>query len=233
MFYAQPACAAPAVWRIVRGMAALRVGRMAALHPRAVLAMRAGPTAALHPRVACNVAGRWPPPSHRADVAAAAAASPASSHVEALPASQSTPPLPTSDESEELLRIRHSCAHIMAMAVQRLHKGAQVTIGPWTERGFFYDFDMPQPLTERDLPKIRKEMQRILKKNLPFVREEVSAAEARRRIQARRRHAAAHLARASADVRRTHMTRLWLSAMVPALCRMLASYTSSRFWTRF
>lgn len=108
------------------------------------------------------------------------------------------------------------CAHIMAMAVQRLHKGAQVglgpmrrtappcrtpfawptpapflhrrrqvTIGPWTERGFFYDFDMPQPLTERDLPKIRKEMQRILKKNLPFVREEVPAEEARRRIQAR------------------------------------------------
>lgn len=92
--------------------------------------------------------------------------------------------LPTSDESEELLRIRHSCAHIMAMAVQRLHKGAQVTIGPWTERGFFYDFDMPQPLTERDLPKIRKEMQRILKKKLPFVREDVSADEARRRIQA-------------------------------------------------
>ncbi|KAI7835328.1 hypothetical protein COHA_010768 [Chlorella ohadii] len=70
------------------------------------------------------------------------------------------------------------------MAVQRLHKGAQVTIGPWTERGFFYDFDMPQPLTERDLPRIRKEMQRILKKNLPFLREEVPAEEARRRIQA-------------------------------------------------
>lgn len=59
----------------------------------------------------------------------------------------------------------------------------QVTIGPWTERGFFYDFDMPQPLTEKDLPKIRKEMQRILRKNLPFVREEVSAEEARRRIE--------------------------------------------------
>lgn len=43
---------------------------------------------------------------------------------------------------------------------------------------------MPQPLTERDLPKIRKEMQRILKKNLPFVREEVPAEEARQRIQA-------------------------------------------------
>jgi threonyl-tRNA synthetase len=71
----------------------------------------------------------------------------------------------------------------MAMAVQRLYKGAQVTIGPWTERGFFYDFDMPESLTERDLPKIRKEMHRIVRMNLPFVREEVSAEEARQRIQ--------------------------------------------------
>jgi threonyl-tRNA synthetase len=61
----------------------------------------------------------------------------------------------------------------------------QVTIGPWTDRGFFYDFDMPAPLTEQDLPQIRKEMQRILKKNLPFVREEVTPDEARRRIQVR------------------------------------------------
>ena len=44
---------------------------------------------------------------------------------------------------------------------------------------------MPQPLTEKDLPKIRKEMQKIMRKNLPFVREEVSAAEARTRIEAR------------------------------------------------
>lgn len=61
----------------------------------------------------------------------------------------------------------------------------QVTVGPWTERGFFYDFDLPHPLTERDLPKIRKEMTRILSKNLPFVCEEVTAAEAQSRIQAR------------------------------------------------
>ena len=61
-----------------------------------------------------------------------------------------------------------------------------MTIGPWTERGFFYDFDMPQALTENDLPKIRKEMQRILKKDLPFLREEVTAEEARMRIQVTR-----------------------------------------------
>lgn len=74
------------------------------------------------------------------------------------------------------------CAHIMAMAVQRLHKGAQCTIGPWIERGFYYDFAMPAPLTEKDLPKIRKEMQKIIRRNLPLVREEVPADEARRRI---------------------------------------------------
>lgn len=43
------------------------------------------------------------------------------------------------------------CAHIMAMAVQRLHKDAQVTIGPWIDRGFYYDFDLPTPLSDKEL----------------------------------------------------------------------------------
>lgn len=90
--------------------------------------------------------------------------------------------LPTSDESEALLRIRHSCAHIMAMAVQKLFKGAQCTIGPWIERGFYYDFAMANPITEKDLPKIRKEMQKIIRRKLPFIREDVQPEEARRRI---------------------------------------------------
>ncbi|KAF8073257.1 Threonine--tRNA ligase [Scenedesmus sp. PABB004] len=93
-------------------------------------------------------------------------------------------PLPTSDESDRLLRIRHSCAHVMAMAVQRLHKDAQVTIGPWIERGFYYDFDLPTPLSDKELKAIRKEMQKIIKMKLPFVREEVSAEEAAARIRA-------------------------------------------------
>ncbi|GLC68279.1 hypothetical protein PLESTF_000671200 [Pleodorina starrii] len=176
--------------------------------------------------------------------------------------------LKTSDESEQLLRIRHSCAHIMAMAVQRLYKGVQrqrpmpvtepppeahthhqgeaagqrrhhrhpgagplpfpavslrtrgcspassapslplpppcspsprarpllslpplspqVTIGPWTDRGFFYDFHWPadSPITDKDLKKIKKEMAKIIRADLPFVREEVSAAEAEARIRA-------------------------------------------------
>jgi len=92
--------------------------------------------------------------------------------------------LPTSSESPALLRIRHSCAHIMAMAVQRLYKDAQVTIGPWIDRGFYYDFDLKQPLTEKELKAIKKEMNKIAKANLPFVREELSAAEAETRIRA-------------------------------------------------
>jgi len=92
--------------------------------------------------------------------------------------------LPTSDESDKLLRIRHSCAHIMAMAVTRLFKGAQCTIGPWIERGFYYDFDIAEPVLEKDLKRIRKEMQKIVRANLPFVREEVSGEEAAARIAA-------------------------------------------------
>lgn len=62
----------------------------------------------------------------------------------------------------------------MAMAVQKLFPGAQVTIGPAIERGFYYDFDMPEPITEKDLKAVKKEMQRIIKADLPFTREEVS-----------------------------------------------------------
>lgn len=96
-------------------------------------------------------------------------------------------PLPTSDESDALLRVRHSCAHIMAMAMQRVHRGTQVTIGPWIERGFYYDFDVSgveKPFTDKVMKKVQKEMRRLIRKDLPFVRECVSAAEARQRIEA-------------------------------------------------
>jgi threonyl-tRNA synthetase len=72
----------------------------------------------------------------------------------------------------------------MAMAVQRLHPDARCTIGPWIERGFYYDFAVPTPLTDADLPPIKKEMARIVKARLPFVREEVTYDEAAARIEA-------------------------------------------------
>ncbi|WCJ37468.1 Threonine--tRNA ligase [Euphorbia peplus] len=91
--------------------------------------------------------------------------------------------LPTNESSHHLLRIRHTCAHVMAMAVQKLYPDAKVTIGPWIDNGFYYDFDM-DPLTDKDLKRIKKEMDRIIGRNLPLVREQVSRDEARRRIMA-------------------------------------------------
>lgn len=92
--------------------------------------------------------------------------------------------LPKTSESPQLLRIRHSMSHVLAMAVQKLFPGAQVTIGPWTESGFYYDFDNPDPFTEADLKAIQKEMGKIIARKLPLERIEVSREEAERRIRA-------------------------------------------------
>ncbi|MCX5961229.1 MAG: threonine--tRNA ligase [Cyanobacteria bacterium] len=75
-------------------------------------------------------------------------------------------------------------SHVLAMAVQKLFPKAQVTIGPWTEAGFYYDFDSPDPFTEADLKAIKKEMIRIINKQLPLERQEVSRAEAEAKIKA-------------------------------------------------
>ena len=87
------------------------------------------------------------------------------------------------EESEKLERIRHTFSHVMAMAVQRLFPKAQVTIGPSIDYGFYYDFDAPEPFTDKDLKKIKKEMIKIINKGLPVVREEVSREEAKERIE--------------------------------------------------
>ena len=92
--------------------------------------------------------------------------------------------LPRTSESENLKKIRHTTSHVMAMAVQKLFPKAQVTIGPWIENGFYYDFDSPEPFTEKDLKAIYKEMIKIINRKLPVVREEVSREEAEKRIQA-------------------------------------------------
>ncbi|NEQ54058.1 MAG: threonine--tRNA ligase [Leptolyngbya sp. SIO3F4] len=92
--------------------------------------------------------------------------------------------LPKTDESDDLKRIRHTFSHVMAMAVQRLFPKAQVTIGPWTEYGFYYDFDNPDPFSDKDLKTIKKEMIKIIKKDYPIEREEVSREEAKKRIEA-------------------------------------------------
>jgi threonyl-tRNA synthetase len=92
--------------------------------------------------------------------------------------------LPKTNESEGLKKIRHTTSHVMAMAVQKLFPKAQVTIGPWIDNGFYYDFDVAEAFTDQDLKAIKKEMIKIINQKLPVIREEVTRSEAEQRIQA-------------------------------------------------
>lgn len=92
--------------------------------------------------------------------------------------------LPKTSESETLKKIRHTTSHVMAMAVQKLFPKVLVTIGPWIENGFYYDFDSPDAFTDKDLKTIQREMIKIVNQKLPVVREEVTKAEAESRISA-------------------------------------------------
>lgn len=76
----------------------------------------------------------------------------------------------TSRDDEGLEIIRHSCAHLMAHAVQNLFPAAQVTIGPVIEKGFFYDFAFERPFTPEDLDAIEKEMEKLVKADITVVR---------------------------------------------------------------
>jgi threonyl-tRNA synthetase len=82
-----------------------------------------------------------------------------------------------------LLRIRHTCAHVLAMAVQALFPETKVTIGPWTETGFYYDFDRQAPFIPDDLTQIEAEMRRIIQANLPIIREVVDREQIRAEIE--------------------------------------------------
>ncbi len=77
----------------------------------------------------------------------------------------------TAKDPEGLEVIRHDTAHIMAMAVQELYPGTQVTIGPVIENGFYYDFARKKPFTEDDLKKIEKRMSEIIDKDVKTRRE--------------------------------------------------------------
>ncbi len=77
----------------------------------------------------------------------------------------------TAKDKEGIEVIRHDAAHIMAMAVQELYPGTQVTIGPVIENGFFYDFARKEPFTSNDLKKIEKKMSEIIDRNVKTRRE--------------------------------------------------------------
>ncbi len=83
-------------------------------------------------------------------------------------------------KEERLYRMRHSAAHIMAEAVLKLFPGAKLGIGPPIETGFYYDFDLPRPLTPEDLPRIEELMRQRIASDVPFVHDEISKEEARR-----------------------------------------------------
>lgn len=83
-------------------------------------------------------------------------------------------------ERDKLQAMRHSASHIMAQAVLELFPEAKLGIGPPIEDGFYYDFDLPRPLTLEDLQAIERRMRQVIAGNHPFVHQEVSIAEAKR-----------------------------------------------------
>ncbi|RFU70719.1 threonine--tRNA ligase [Peribacillus saganii] len=89
----------------------------------------------------------------------------------------------TQDSGEALEILRHSSAHLMAQAIKRLYKNAKFGVGPVIEGGFYYDVDLEESLTPEDLPKIEKEMKKIINENLEVVRVEVSRDEAVNRFK--------------------------------------------------
>ncbi len=83
-------------------------------------------------------------------------------------------------EDSQLYRIRHSAAHVMAQAVLEFYPETKYTIGPPIENGFYYDFDLPEPITQEDLEKIEKRMRQIIAGGHAFVKKVISAKEARK-----------------------------------------------------
>jgi len=82
-------------------------------------------------------------------------------------------------QDSQLYRIRHSTAHVMAQAVLEKFPQAKIAIGPPIEDGFYYDFDLPRPLTEEEQAEIEQRMRAIIREGHAFIRREVSADEAR------------------------------------------------------
>ena len=85
----------------------------------------------------------------------------------------------TIDSADGLAILRHSTAHVLAQAVQRINPQANLGIGPPIENGFYYDFGVAEPFTPEDLKVIKKEMERIVREGQRFVRRVVTAEEAR------------------------------------------------------
>ncbi len=83
------------------------------------------------------------------------------------------------ENNEKLQNIRHSLAHLLAAAVIKLYPGTKRTIGPAIDNGFYYDFEFKELITDKDLPKIEKEMKKLLKTWKSFERREITASVAK------------------------------------------------------
>src|SRR5881397_1079390 len=79
------------------------------------------------------------------------------------------------DDPDALYVLRHSSAHLLAEAVQRLYPGVKIAIGPPIEQGFYYDFEFPEPISDADLPRIEEEVRRELKEGRQWTREETTS----------------------------------------------------------
>ncbi len=88
----------------------------------------------------------------------------------------------TQKDPDALDVLRHSGAHVLATAVRRLRPDAKIGFGPAIEDGFYYDFEVEEPFTPDDLERFEEEMRKVAAERFPFVREEVSQAEARKRF---------------------------------------------------
>src|SRR5467141_2870006 len=89
----------------------------------------------------------------------------------------------TNKDAQALDVLRHSSAHALATAVRQLFPQAQIGFGPPIEDGFYYDFDIGRPFTPEDIEAIEKKMAEVVKADYPFVREEVSRADAKKRFK--------------------------------------------------
>src|SRR4030065_2558529 len=74
--------------------------------------------------------------------------------------------------------LRHSTEHVLTQAMEKLYPGILKAMGPATAEGFYFDFDYPDKISEEEFPKIEAEMSKIIKKDLPFKKDEISVPEA-------------------------------------------------------
>lgn len=84
------------------------------------------------------------------------------------------------EQSSDLFRMRHSCEHVLTMAMLNLYPDIKMAMGPATKDGFYFDFESAQKISEEDFPAIEKEMKKIIKQKMLFEQEEITVQEARK-----------------------------------------------------